>query len=116
MTGAPEELLLFAVGREARVEFSGDAEAVQVVPERPQRPAQLDLPPSPSVAPVVRVARPSLADQFILTDLGHMRHCHSRDAPTSSLAPCLCRLGRVTVDRQPGRCATVSMAFSVYTR
>jgi uncharacterized protein (TIGR03085 family) len=31
VTGAPEELLLFAVGREAHVDFEGDAAAVQAV-------------------------------------------------------------------------------------
>ena len=31
VTGAPEELLLFSVGRQARVEFEGDASAVQAV-------------------------------------------------------------------------------------
>jgi uncharacterized protein (TIGR03085 family) len=31
VTGAPEELLLFSVGRQARVEFVGDASAVQAV-------------------------------------------------------------------------------------
>ena len=36
VTGAPEELLLFAVGREARVEFSGDAAAVQAVRDAPK--------------------------------------------------------------------------------
>jgi uncharacterized protein (TIGR03085 family) len=36
VTGAPEELLLFAVGREARVEFSGDAVAVQAVRDAPK--------------------------------------------------------------------------------
>jgi uncharacterized protein (TIGR03085 family) len=36
VTGPPEELLLFAVGREARVEFSGDAAAVQAVRDAPK--------------------------------------------------------------------------------
>jgi len=36
VTGAPEELLLFAVGREARVEFEGDASAVQAVRDAPK--------------------------------------------------------------------------------
>ena len=36
VTGAPEELLLFAVGREARIEFSGDAAAVQAVRDAPK--------------------------------------------------------------------------------
>ena len=36
VTGAPEELLLFAVGREARVDFSGDAAAVQAVRDAPK--------------------------------------------------------------------------------
>ena len=36
VTGAPEELLLFAVGREARIEFNGDAEAVQAVRDAPK--------------------------------------------------------------------------------
>jgi uncharacterized protein (TIGR03085 family) len=36
VTGAPEELLLFAVGREARVEFSGDAATVQAVRDAPK--------------------------------------------------------------------------------
>jgi uncharacterized protein (TIGR03085 family) len=36
VTGAPEELLLFSVGREARVEFDGDAAAVQAVREAPK--------------------------------------------------------------------------------
>ena len=31
VTGAPEELLLFSVGREAQVDFDGDASAVQAV-------------------------------------------------------------------------------------
>ena len=31
VTGAPEELLLFSVGRQARVEFEGDSAAVQAV-------------------------------------------------------------------------------------
>jgi uncharacterized protein (TIGR03085 family) len=31
VTGPPEELLLFSVGREARVEFEGEADAVQAV-------------------------------------------------------------------------------------
>jgi len=36
VTGAPEELLLFSVGREARVEFEGDASAVQAVRDAPK--------------------------------------------------------------------------------
>ena len=36
VTGAPEELLLFAVGREAHVEFSGDPAAVQAVRDAPK--------------------------------------------------------------------------------
>ncbi|OBG95164.1 TIGR03085 family protein [Mycobacterium sp. E3251] len=36
VTGAPEELLLFAVGRSARVEFDGDASAVQSVRDAPK--------------------------------------------------------------------------------
>jgi uncharacterized protein (TIGR03085 family) len=36
VTGAPEELLLFAVGREARVEFDGDAAAIQAVRDAPK--------------------------------------------------------------------------------
>ena len=36
VTGAPEELLLFAVGRRARVEFNGDASAVQAVRDAPK--------------------------------------------------------------------------------
>jgi uncharacterized protein (TIGR03085 family) len=36
VTGPPEELLLFAVGREARVDFDGDAAAVQAVREAPK--------------------------------------------------------------------------------
>ncbi len=36
VTGAPEELLLFAVGREARVEFSGDAATVDAVRDAPK--------------------------------------------------------------------------------
>lgn len=36
VTGLPEELLLFAVGREARVEFAGDAAAVQAVRDAPK--------------------------------------------------------------------------------
>ncbi|OCB54671.1 TIGR03085 family protein [Mycobacterium malmoense] len=36
VTGPPEELLLFAVGRSARVEFDGDASAVQAVREAPK--------------------------------------------------------------------------------
>ncbi len=36
VTGLPEELLLFAVGRQARVEFDGDAAAVQAVREAPK--------------------------------------------------------------------------------
>jgi uncharacterized protein (TIGR03085 family) len=35
-TGAPEELLLFSVGRQARVEFDGDASAVQAVRDAPK--------------------------------------------------------------------------------
>ncbi|MEY8015608.1 MULTISPECIES: TIGR03085 family metal-binding protein [Mycobacterium] len=36
VTGLPEELLLFAVGRAARVEFDGDAAAVQAVRDAPK--------------------------------------------------------------------------------
>jgi uncharacterized protein (TIGR03085 family) len=36
VTGAPEELLLFSVGRQARVEFVGDASAVQAVRNAPK--------------------------------------------------------------------------------
>ncbi|OBB78017.1 TIGR03085 family protein [Mycobacterium colombiense] len=36
VTGAPEELLLFAVGRQAQVEFDGDAAAVQAVRDAPK--------------------------------------------------------------------------------
>ena len=36
VTGAPEELLLFSVGRSARVEFDGDASAVQAVRDAPK--------------------------------------------------------------------------------
>jgi uncharacterized protein (TIGR03085 family) len=36
VTGAPEELLLFSVGREARVEFEGEASAVQAVRDAPK--------------------------------------------------------------------------------
>jgi uncharacterized protein (TIGR03085 family) len=36
VTGQPEELLLFSVGREARVEFDGDAAAVQAVRDAPK--------------------------------------------------------------------------------
>jgi uncharacterized protein (TIGR03085 family) len=36
VTGLPEELLLFAVGREARVEFDGDAAAVRAVRDAPK--------------------------------------------------------------------------------
>jgi uncharacterized protein (TIGR03085 family) len=36
VTGAPEELLLFAVGRSARVEFDGDASAVAAVRDAPK--------------------------------------------------------------------------------
>ncbi|MBW0016266.1 MAG: TIGR03085 family protein [Mycobacterium sp.] len=36
VTGAPEELLLFAVGREARVEFDGDDAAIQAVRDAPK--------------------------------------------------------------------------------
>lgn len=36
VTGAPEELLLFSVGRQARVEFDGDAAAVQAVRDAPK--------------------------------------------------------------------------------
>lgn len=36
VTGSPEELLLFAVGREARVDFEGDAAAVQAVRDAPK--------------------------------------------------------------------------------
>ncbi|MEE3063972.1 MAG: TIGR03085 family metal-binding protein [Actinomycetota bacterium] len=36
VTGTAEELLLFSVGREARVEFDGDASAVQTVRDAPK--------------------------------------------------------------------------------
>jgi uncharacterized protein (TIGR03085 family) len=36
VTGPPEELLLFSVGRQARVEFDGDAAAVQAVRDAPK--------------------------------------------------------------------------------
>ena len=36
VTGAPEELLLFATGRLARVDYSGDPEVVQAVQEAPK--------------------------------------------------------------------------------
>jgi uncharacterized protein (TIGR03085 family) len=36
VTGAPEELLLFSVGRQARVEFDGEASAVQAVRDAPR--------------------------------------------------------------------------------
>lgn len=36
VTGPPEELLLFAVGRDARVDFDGDASAVQSVRDAPK--------------------------------------------------------------------------------
>jgi uncharacterized protein (TIGR03085 family) len=36
VTGAPEELLLFSVGRQARVEFAGDAAAIQAVRDAPK--------------------------------------------------------------------------------
>ena len=36
VTGLPEELLLFAVGRDARVEFDGDAAAVQAARDAPK--------------------------------------------------------------------------------
>jgi len=36
VTGLPEELLLFAVGREARVEFGGEEAAVQAVRDAPK--------------------------------------------------------------------------------
>ncbi|MCV7412640.1 hypothetical protein AWC05_18635 [Mycobacterium florentinum] len=36
VTGAPEELLLFSVGRAARVEFDGDASTVQAVRDAPK--------------------------------------------------------------------------------
>lgn len=36
VTGLPEELLLFAVGRQARVEFDGDPAAVQAVRDAPK--------------------------------------------------------------------------------
>jgi len=36
VTGASEELLLFSVGRQARVEFDGDASAVQAVRDAPK--------------------------------------------------------------------------------
>ncbi|WP_459969865.1 TIGR03085 family metal-binding protein [Mycobacterium sp. MUNTM1] len=36
VTGAPEELLLFVVGRQAQVDFDGDAAAVQAVRDAPK--------------------------------------------------------------------------------
>jgi uncharacterized protein (TIGR03085 family) len=36
VTGAPEELLLFAVGRQARVDFDGDASAIQAARDAPK--------------------------------------------------------------------------------
>ena len=36
VTGAPEELLLFSVGRQAKVEFDGDAATVQAVRDAPK--------------------------------------------------------------------------------
>jgi hypothetical protein len=36
VTGRPEELLLFAVGREARVEFEGEPAAVQALRDAPK--------------------------------------------------------------------------------
>lgn len=36
VTGAPEELLLFSVGRHAQVEFDGDASAVEAVRDAPK--------------------------------------------------------------------------------
>lgn len=36
VTGAPEELLLFSVGRQAQVEFDGEASAVQAVRDAPK--------------------------------------------------------------------------------
>ena len=36
VTGTPEELLLFCVGRQARVEFDGDASAVEAVRDAPK--------------------------------------------------------------------------------
>lgn len=36
VTGAPEELLLFSVGRQARVDFDGDAATVQAVRDAPK--------------------------------------------------------------------------------
>ena len=36
VTGTPEELLLFCVGRQARVEFDGEASAVQAVRDAPK--------------------------------------------------------------------------------
>ena len=36
VTGPPEELLLFSVGRQARVEFDGDAASVQAVRDAPK--------------------------------------------------------------------------------
>jgi uncharacterized protein (TIGR03085 family) len=36
VTGVPEELLLFSVGRQARVDFDGDASAVQAVRDAPK--------------------------------------------------------------------------------
>ncbi|TXI51880.1 MAG: TIGR03085 family protein, partial [Mycobacterium sp.] len=36
VTGSPEELLLFSVGREARVDFDGAEDAVQAVRSAPK--------------------------------------------------------------------------------
>ncbi len=36
VTGAPEELLLFSVGRQAQVEFDGDAAAIEAVRNAPK--------------------------------------------------------------------------------
>ncbi|OYV23852.1 MAG: TIGR03085 family protein, partial [Mycobacterium sp. 20-66-4] len=36
VTGTPQELLLFSVGRKAEVEFDGDAAAVEAVREAPK--------------------------------------------------------------------------------
>ena len=36
VTGSPEELLLFSVGREARVDFDGPEDAVQAVRSAPK--------------------------------------------------------------------------------
>jgi hypothetical protein len=36
VTGPPEELLLFSVGRQAQVDFDGDASAVQAIRDAPK--------------------------------------------------------------------------------